>query len=67
MSKTQSEADEFVTPAYIARKIGVGTASVHRWADEGKIPMHRTPGGHRRFRRTDADEFVRSLMAEATS
>jgi excisionase family DNA binding protein len=29
--------------------LGVAPATVRRWADAGRIPTRRTPGGHRRF------------------
>ena len=32
-----------------ARLLGVHPSTVRVWADGGKLPVHRTPGGHRRF------------------
>ena len=32
-----------------ARMLGVHAATLRRWADQGEIPVIRTPGGHRRF------------------
>lgn len=40
---------ELVTPKQVARAIGVSESSLKRWCDQGRIPMIRTPGGHRRL------------------
>jgi len=34
----------------VAKELGVHPNTVRNWADQGRIPVHRTPGGHRRFR-----------------
>ncbi|MBP7997878.1 MAG: helix-turn-helix domain-containing protein [Chloroflexi bacterium] len=36
-----------------AELLGVHPATVRAWADRGEIPMHKTAGGHRRFRRDE--------------
>ena len=33
----------------VATLLGVGEATVKRWADAGEIECFRTPGGHRKF------------------
>ena len=33
--------------------LGVHTSTLRQWADSGKIPTVRTPGGHRRFAESD--------------
>lgn len=33
----------------IANELGVHPSTVRNWADKNQIPVHRTPGGHRRF------------------
>lgn len=33
--------------------VGMHPDTIRAWADEGKIPCWRTPGGQRRFRRSD--------------
>ncbi len=38
--------------------LGVGEATVKRWADAGEIDCFRTPGGHRKFRLRDVTAFV---------
>lgn len=42
----------------VAEMFSVDPSTVNRWADEGKLPCFRTPGGHRRFRREDVDAFI---------
>lgn len=40
--------------------LGVHPATLRQWADQGRVRVFRTPGGHRRF----AEEDVRSLIAK---
>jgi excisionase family DNA binding protein len=42
----------------VAKLLRVHYDSVVRWADDGVIPCFRTPGKHRRFRRSDIDRFL---------
>src|SRR6266446_4459501 len=42
----------------VAMLLGVGEATVKRWADAGEIDCFRTPGGHRKFRLRDVTAFV---------
>lgn len=48
-----SETSEWVSLREAADILGVHPATVRNWADEGKLPSRRTPGKHRRFRRSD--------------
>lgn len=41
-----------------AEILGVHLHTVQRWADSGSLPSWRTPGGWRRFRRSDLVAFV---------
>ena len=36
-----------------AELLGVSPSTLRRWADSGKVPSQRTPGGQRRFSRED--------------
>jgi excisionase family DNA binding protein len=47
----------------VAELLGVHTATIARWAREGKLTPLRTPGGHRRYSRAD---IRRLLVDEAT-
>ena len=38
-----------LTPAEAARILGVDPRTVARWADEGRLAVVRTVGGHRRY------------------
>jgi len=38
--------------------LGVGTTSIKRWSDEGKLPAFKTQGGHRRYRRRDVEGLL---------
>ena len=38
-----------------AEIIGVHPSTVRLWTDKGILPAHRTPGGHRRYKRTDVE------------
>src|SRR5256886_16876181 len=42
----------------VATLLGVGEATMKRWADAGEIDCFRTPGGHRKFRLRDVTAFV---------
>lgn len=46
---------EWLNLSETADMLGVHPATVRAWADQGKIPARRTPGGHRRFARTDVE------------
>lgn len=43
----------------VAEMLGVNESSVKRWADSRKIACVKTPGGHRKFRLSDLNEYVR--------
>lgn len=52
-----------LTSGAVAKIFGVTPETVTNWADEGKLPSFRTPGGHYRFRRADVDAFLRPTEA----
>jgi excisionase family DNA binding protein len=49
------------TSSQAARYLGVSLATVRRWTDAGYVSCYRTPGGQRRFARTQLDEFITSM------
>jgi excisionase family DNA binding protein len=40
--------------------LGVDQSTLRRWSDAGKVPVFRTPGGHRRY----AEDDLRALLGE---
>ncbi len=44
------------------KMLGVDQSTLRRWSDTGKIPVFRTPGGHRRY----AEDDIRALMRGET-
>ena len=53
--------DELIAPAEACVMLGVTDQTLRRWVDLGHLAAVRTPGGHRRYRRSD----VEALTAEA--
>lgn len=40
------------------RMLGVDQSTLRRWSDSGKVPVFRTPGGHRRYAEDDLKAIV---------
>lgn len=53
--------DRPLTSGQVAELFGVVPETVAVWADEGKLPHFKTPGGQRRFRRVDVEAFLSAL------
>ncbi|MHB8240955.1 MAG: MerR family transcriptional regulator [Solirubrobacteraceae bacterium] len=53
------------TSSQAALYLGVSLATIRRWTDAGHISCFRTPGGQRRFSRTQLDEFISSMQHDA--
>ncbi len=56
----------FLTPAEVARLVGVSATTVTRWAREGKLPCQVTLGGHRRFDPSVVDDLRKGLRVAET-
>ena len=59
-------ADEWLSLGEVAAILGVHPSTVRSWADHGRLPVHRTQGGHRRFRRSEVELCVQSQNASHT-
>lgn len=59
----ESQHNEWVSLRQAADLLGVHPATVRNWADRGDLPMRRTPGGHRRFRRSDLEQWIETRQS----
>lgn len=50
-----------------AKLLGVHPATVRNWADRGLLPSQKTPGGHRRFRRSDLVQWHEGQRANPSA
>jgi excisionase family DNA binding protein len=49
---------EWFTLGQAAAFLGAAQSTVRKWADAERLPTFYTPGGHRRFRRSDLEAFL---------
>jgi excisionase family DNA binding protein len=49
---------DWLTLGQAARYLGVAQSTIRKWCDSGRLPAFYTPGGHRRLRRSDLDDFL---------
>jgi excisionase family DNA binding protein len=49
---------DWLTLGQGAKYLGVAQSTIRKWSDQGLLPAFYTPGGHRRFRRRDLDDFL---------
>ncbi len=47
-----------LTSGEAAERLGIQEQTLRRWADDGKIPCWRSPGGWRWFRPDELDAFL---------
>ena len=59
MNTVPTAPNDLLTPAEVAALLYVDPKTVSRWAMAGKIQSIRTPGGHRRFLRSE----IMAMMA----
>ena len=62
---TTRAPSEVMTPKQVAEVFHVSEVTVRVWASEGKLSFFRTPGGHRRFLRSDVEAFIESTATDA--
>ena len=49
---------DWLTLGRAAKYLGVAQSTIRKWSDQGRVPAFYTPGGHRRYRRGDLDNFL---------
>jgi len=55
---------DWLRPAQAAALLGVAQSTVRAWSDRGRLPAFYTPGGHRRYRRSDLVRLMGELDGE---
>ena len=55
---TFKDDSEWLTLGQAARFLGVAQSTIRKWSDQGRVPAFYTPGGHRRYRRSDLETFL---------
>ena len=53
--------EALLAPREVAAMLCVDPKTVTRWAQAGRLRSFRTPGGHRRYRRSDVVALLSSL------
>ena len=51
----------------VSRVLGITDTTLRQWADRGRLPVYRTPGGHRRFLREDVETLLQETSASGFS
>jgi excisionase family DNA binding protein len=55
---------EWLSLSDAAKILGVHPSTVRSWSDQGVLPVHRTPGGHRRYLRSEVELWLHSQRAD---
>jgi excisionase family DNA binding protein len=58
--KTSVADDAWLPLGRASKLVGVDPDTLRRWADDGRVEVYLTPGGHRRFDRRSLERLVRS-------
>lgn len=56
---------DWLSLAEAAEMLGVHPSTIRNWADQGRLPVQRTQGGHRRFKREDVELWTQSQRPKA--
>ena len=59
-----SPEDDLLRPREVAELFGVRTTTIARWARAGILNAVATPGGHRRYRRTEIIATLKSASSD---
>ena len=57
---------DWLTLGQAAKYLGVAQSTIRKWSDHGRVPAFYTPGGHRRYRKGDLDDFLDRSSPTAT-
>lgn len=57
-NKNSTNQEEWMRLNEAAEHIGVHFTTLRRWSDAGKVPCFKTPGGWRRYKESDLNDFL---------
>jgi excisionase family DNA binding protein len=60
------ETNRLLNVGQASSYLGVSSASLRKWSDEGRVRVYRTPGGQRRYSIADLDAFIESMRQPGT-
>jgi excisionase family DNA binding protein len=61
-----TKLNDYLKTADAAEHLGVSQNTLRKWAEQGKIPVHRNPAnGYRLFKRADLDRFLKQVEKPA--
>jgi excisionase family DNA binding protein len=55
---TPAGESDWLTLGQAAKFLGVAQSTIRKWSDLGRVPAFYTPGGHRRYKLADLEEFL---------
>jgi excisionase family DNA binding protein len=58
---------EWLNLSQVAEILGVHPSTVRNWSNQGSFPVHRTQGGHRRYRRSEVELWLQSQRSGAAN
>jgi len=58
---------EWINLSTASKLLGVHPSTIRKWSDQGKIPVHRTQGGHRRFKKHEVELWMQSQEVDTGS
>jgi excisionase family DNA binding protein len=64
---TGNDQERWLSIDAACKLLGVDQSTLRRWSDSGRIPVFRTPGGHRRYRESDLQAVLRGTTPERQS
>ena len=67
LDATERDTDRLLPPLKVRQMFGIGAQTLRDWDASGALKAaHRTRGGHRRYRESDARSLLSELEAVAS-
>jgi len=61
---SQQVDNDWLSLSEAAEVLGVHPSTIRNWSDKGSLPVYRTSGGHRRYKRSEVELWARSKRQE---